>query len=62
MPKQKTLTDLTNLPPVEKHPLEKPPLIHQEIIITEDDLDRIPDEEEEETPGMDKPVPGEGPL
>lgn len=43
----------------EKHRLEEPPV--DDSVISEEDLDKIPDEEEEEVPPYEPPVPGEGP-
>jgi hypothetical protein len=46
----------------EKHPLERVPEDSEEVVISEEDLDKIPDEEEEESAPPDTPpVPGEGP-
>lgn len=45
----------------EKHPLEKPPVEPEESDISEEDLDKIPDEEADETIPDEPPVPGEGP-
>jgi hypothetical protein len=45
----------------EKHPLEEPPAEPDDSVISEEDLDKIPDEEEEEVPPYEPPVPGEGP-
>lgn len=62
MPGKKKLEDLENLPPLEKHPLEPPPAVPGDVIISEEDLDRIPDDSEEEELRKDEaPEPGEGP-
>ena len=44
----------------EKHPMEEPPE-PEETIISEEDLDKIPDEEQEAPPPYELPAPGEGP-
>lgn len=50
----------SQIPAPEKHPLMEPP--EPEVTnISEEDLDKIPDEEIEETPPYEPPVEGEGP-
>lgn len=44
----------------EKHPLEEP-TVEPDTAISEEDLDKIPDEEMEETPPYETPPEGEGP-
>ena len=44
----------------EKQPLEEPPS-EEDIVISEEDIDKIPDEEPEETPPYEPPPAGEGP-
>ena len=46
--------------PVKHHPVI-PPINPEELVIPEDDPDKIPDEDPFETPAYESPAPAEGP-
>jgi len=61
MKKKKETGKASGMPLPEKHPMKEPSVESEETIISEEELDKIPDEEQEEKPPYEPPAPGEGP-